>query len=492
MKKMIALLLALVMLLSLAACSKEDPETTTKPSGTETTGKAPTQTEPQKTDAPEEGEVLETSLWKLIYDPEVWTLDEEEFYDSEEYASVMLIIPEKDSYLVNVEITVELDDHEGFRDRLNYYDFDSYAYVVNQAYDRAEIGGVECLAHEGEYWGDPCLRYIGRDAAASVTVFVEIIGDLEDPRIAELLAGLEIFAEDIGNVDAPWPWEGEPFSASDASAMAGSLTVSAHWIPIEECVITNETFNHAVAVANGKAYILGDGELRQYAFDGDTLVFEQTVDLEGDFSCIQADENGTVWLSGFMEPLVSLVDGVQKGSWEGPDNVTMHPSGTWGISWFSGPECEKITLSGSSYTASEINFKEVSTISSLTVDQNRIYVCGSAADDSGHKVFIYDTDGVLERVLTDEEGESLGSVTFMAETGNGYIGFDGNMRRVILWAEDGSYIGHIEDGDLFGTWYPWFCGSTSLADGSILTVMTEDREDESAMELIAFLVEIGY
>ena len=34
--------------------------------------------------------------------------------------------------------------------------------------------------------------------------------------------------------------------------------------------------------------------------------------------------------------------------------------------------------------------------------------------------------------------------------------------------------------------YPWFCSATKLADGSILAVMTEDRADKSAMELVAF------
>lgn len=31
-----------------------------------------------------------------------------------------------------------------------------------------------------------------------------------------------------------------------------------------------------------------------------------------------------------------------------------------------------------------------------------------------------------------------------------------------------------------------FCGGAKLADGSILAIMTEDRADESAMELVAF------
>ena len=124
----------------------------------------------------------------------------------------------------------------------------------------------------------------------------------------------------------------------------------------------------------------------------------------------------------------------------------------------------------------------------VDVDKNNIYVCANAADDSGHKVFIYNKEGVLQKTLCDAEGEGLGSVTFMTQTANGYIGFDGNMRDVLLWNNDGSFIAEISGDEIFGTNYPWFCSSTVLSDGSILTIMTEEREDRSATELIVFNV----
>ena len=124
-------------------------------------------------------------------------------------------------------------------------------------------------------------------------------------------------------------------------------------------------------------------------------------------------------------------------------------------------------------------FKEVDLISHLLIDENHIYVTGSAADESGHKIFVYDTNGALQLTLADSDGSGMGSVTFVTETANGYLALDGNMREVVLWTKDGAYI-------LFGTSYPWFCGGTKLADGSILAIMTEDRADESAMELVAF------
>lgn len=488
MKKLLALLLALVMVLSLAACGeKEGKDGEDKPK-TDSTEK-PT-TEPSN---PTEGETLKTNLWTLVYDSEVWSYDEEEdLYDDEEYSKISLYIKEdEESYLTHAEIQVSIENHQDFRGDLEYYGFDAYEYAVNNAYELVNVGGVDCLVYEGEEWGEAFVHYLGRDEAASATVWVNIYGDCEDSSVAALLEGLTITVEDIGNEDAPWPWDGEPFSAADESAMAGTYTVSSQWLPITDSVVTTETFDHAVAVSGDKAYLLVDGVLKQYQYDGTSLVYEKDIAVDGEFGCIQATSDGAVWISGFMEPLVSFKNGVQSGSYEGTDEVTMHPDGTWGISWFSGPECEKIVLSGGAMTTSAITFAEVSTISTLIIDEDYIYVCGYAADDSGHKVFIYDTNGALQMELTDKDGDSLGSISFIAQTEGGFLGMDGNMREVVLWTTDGEYIGSIEDSDLFGTNYPWFCGGTLLDDGSILVVMTEDRADESAMELVAFKLSVA-
>ena len=492
MKKILAALLALMVTFSLSACGNTggEAETTTAAVETEAVKADNTEKTSETQAAATEdvgGEVLDAGLWTLNYDSEVWTYDEEDSYIEEGYAKAILIIPNSDDgYIANVEIRVSIDDAADFRSSLKNYGFDQYEYAVNNAYDTVNVGGVDCLMQEGEYWGDPCLRYIARDEAASATVFIEIIGDTADQRVKQLLDGLAIHTEDIGNVDGPWYWEGEPFSASDSSAMVGTVTVNSQWLPVTDCIITDDIFDHSVAVAGDKVYILGDSTLKQYAYDGTSLVYESEIECGEEYSLVQATDDGSIWISGFSEPLQCFKDGVQTASYEGTDTVSMHPSGEWGIDWFSGSECEKITLSGGTISSSPITFAEVSTISSLTIDNDYIYVCGYAADDSGHKTYVYNTDGVLQMTLTDAEGEGLGSITFMAQTSDGFLGFDGNMRELVLWTKDGVHIGTIEDRDLFGTNYPWFCGSTKLSDGEILTVMTDEREDESAVELVAF------
>ena len=471
--KISCLLLATLMLFTLAACGEEGTE------GTE-------QKEPVEMQSPQ---TIHTNLWDLTYDEQDgWVYEENDFYDEDTYSSISLTIPKEGSEesVVVAGIYVSIEDPGDFRDYLSSYGFDEYEYAVNQAYDFTQVGGIDCLESEGNYWGSPCLRYFSRVEGAGATVFLEIVGEYEDERVDKLLSGLTIHLEDTGNEDGPWYWEGEPFSAEAHSVMVGTYTLDSQWLPITDCIMTKETFNHAAAVTGNQAFLLVNGALKRYDYDGKSLKFAEDVVLNEEFEDISADTTGTIWLSNFMAPLISWKDGAQTASYEGTDHVAMHPSGTWGISWFSDSACEKITLSGGTLKTEPMVFQEVGTVSHLMVDENHIYVCGSAADESGHKVFVYDTKGTLQMTLADSDGSGLGSVTFVAETANGYLALDGNMREVVLWTKDGAYIGKADDGDLFGTSYPWFCGGTKLTDGSILVLMTEERADESAEELIAY------
>jgi len=488
-KRILAMLMAGVMALAFGGCGKEENK---KEDSDSSKTEAAREDEKEKDEEEKEteesvsGELFDAGLWTLDYDSEVWSYEEEISYMDEEYTSAFFMIPSGDSYITNIEVRVTLGDQEEFRGYLDLYEFDAYEYVVNDAYDTVDIGGVECLVYEGEYWGEPCLAYFGRMEEASATVFVEILGEYEDDNVNQFLEGLTICVEDIGNVDAPWPWDGEAFSTSDASGLIGDCTVDSQWIPIEDCIISNETFNHDVAYVNDKVYILGDDTLKQYAYDGTSLTYEGEVVCGEDYQYVQATNDGTVWVSGFGAPLMCLKDGVETATYEGVDYITMHPSGEWGINWFSGPDCEKVTFADGSDSRTAMSFGEVGTISSLIVDENYIYVCGDSTDGTGHKVYVYDTNGVLQMTLADMDGECLGCITFMCQTADGFLGLDGNLREVVHWSNDGTCLGVIDGGDLFGTIYPWYCGGTMLDDGSIMVVMTDERADESAMEVIAF------
>lgn len=493
MKKLLAILLAAAMCFSLlAACGeKADPsdkdEKETKQDEQEEQEDKDDQDNEDPTTPTAEGETLETPLWTLIYDAEAWSYDEEYLYNDEDYACITLQIPDGEEYIVSLEVCASIEDAEGFRDDLIYYGFDQYEYAVEESYETVTVGGVDMLQYEGEYWGEPILRYFGRVEEASATVYVEITGETEDPQVAQLLSGLTFTLEDIENEDFPWAWDGEPFSGETKTAQIDSYTLTSQWLPLGDGVLTRDVFDHYVAADGNNAYILSDGLLLEYSIGADALELEAEAELDEEYESI-ASAGGSIWISGFMVPMVRLENGTQVSSYDDYDNVAIAPNGTWGINWFSGPECEKLTISGASISATGITFPEVNMISSLFVDNDHIYVCGDSADGSGHKVYVYNTDGILMLTLADENGENLGSITFMAKTNNGYIGFDGNMRDIILWSPVGDYIGDVSDGDLFGTNYPWFCSATLLDDGSILAIMTDDRADSSATELLAFRI----
>ena len=477
MKKLLAILLALVMVLTLAACGGDTPD-------------KPNTTSPTSSGKPGEAKEIKTTLFTIAYDDSVWNNIEDDLSNDEDYCFANLQILDPDDseyYLIDAEIEVSLEDPYDFREDLVYYGFNQYEYKVNEAYDTVTIGGIDLLKYDD---GEDTLIYFNRIEGAGATVCIEFDAvDITDGRIADLLKGLTFTLEDVGNEDGPWEWEGEAFSTDDHSVTAGAFTVSSKFIPFEEYISTFETFNHSIAAVGDTVYVLVDGEIRQCHYDGTELVFAQVITLpEDDYEIMNATADGSLWLSGSMNDIIRLKDGAVVNTYEDIDNLAMHPSGAWGVDYFVSNECNVVTFSGDTYSEEPVIFQEVDTIMHMCVDENNIYVCASAADDSGHKVFIYNKDGVLQKTLCDAEGEGLGSITFVTQTANGFIGFDGNMRDVILWDNNGTFIAEISDSDLFDTNYPWFCASTVLSDGSILTLMTEEREDESATEVIVFQI----
>ena len=85
----------------------------------------------------------------------------------------------------------------------------------------------------------------------------------------------------------------------------------------------------------------------------------------------------------------------------------------------------------------------------------------------------------------------LGSITYVARTANGFVGVDANYRDLVLWAADGTWLGSVDGNDLFGTSYPWIMNADVMDDGSILVIMSEERADHSAIEILAYKVSVS-
>jgi hypothetical protein len=258
-------------------------------------------------------------------------------------------------------------------------------------------------------------------------------------------------------------------------------------------LITHETFAHSIAYADNCIYLLEETVIRKYTIGESGLEFAGEYPLDKEYKFLMSTDDGKLYLSGFQDSLAEWKDGSIVQSFGGDaDYVYMNPSGSFGVSYFlKGEDVKKVTLSGDQMETTDMPLSEVGTIASLNVTNNYIFACGSSSDDSikGHHVYVYDTDGnykmTLESVIEDS---NLGSLTHVFETENGFIGMDGNMREILFWDKDGNPIGYVRAKNTFGTSYPWFADSVMTSDGTMYTVMTQERADKSAKEALVFIL----
>ena len=492
MKRLFPSLLALLMIASLCACGKEEPsirDSLNQASSTGTSSQPAPESKPESSTAskaesePEAGKAaLSTSMFTISYPEEDgWVYDEEDLEGESWFTLYMKQTDEEGNSIGYVMIDTTEEECSGYRTSLHNNGFDAYDLVVNGAYERYTIGGKEFVRKE-DYFGD--LYYYSRDEASGVTIMIAVSDLAGDEKVDRLLNGLTFTLEDSGNVDPPWPWDGTPYQGENLSATVGGVTLQSQWLPIDAPIVTFETFDHDIEVVGDRAYIVSGDLLREYEYDGSSLTLLQEIPLDGDYAGIDAKSDGTLLLSGFGYNFLEWKDGETLNAYSGIDYFAAAPDGSWGISYFVSPECSKVTLSNGEKTTEPISFPEVETTNYIRVDDKYIYVCGCSVETGQHTAYVYDHNGKLQKTLEGDDG--LGSLTFIAETKNGFLGMDGNMREIVLWDKDGGYLGDVDDRDIFGTNYPWFCASDIQPDGSIILIMTEDRQDDSGKELIAY------
>ena len=496
MKKRIALLRAAMMRLSLCACGEDEKsisdaangQTVNEPASEPAPAPEP-EPEPKPEPEPEvEMTTIETELFTVSFpEDDGWEYEEDDIENDSDYCSFEGFIFDGDGNReLAVRIYAGLDDPHEYREDLYDRGFDEYALVEENAYadDFYTVGGQQLLKWVNDD-GDT-MFYFGRNESAGASMFVRVWADIENERIGRILENLQFHLEEIGNVDGPWYWEGEPFYGDCMSAMVGTYTLSSEFIPMAEPFITHETFAHDIEIVGDKAYIVSDGVLKEFAFDGSTLTYVQDVALDAEYDYVDVASDGTLLLSNFGKPYIGLKDGVQTFSYSGPDYFAAAPDGTWGISFFTSIDAvEKYTFSDGAMQSEPFPVTGMSMVTRVWIDDSYVYMTGSDAETSAQVVQVYDHAGTLQKTLLGEDGR-LGSITFVTTTANGYIALDGNLRTVVLWNADGGYIGEIDDRDLFDTSYPWFCSADLQPDGSIIVIMTEERNDDSAMELLAF------
>ena len=481
MKKILALLLAMLMLIGLVGCNAPDDPVP----GTTEPGKQndPAQSKPPKTD----GDLTthENTFFTLGYKEEDgWTLAEDDIYASDSGGEADLRILDEDGYTdVLIEVEAYEEDASSFRESLHTNGIALKAYV-DGACALENIGGMVMAAADQ---GDGEWYFFGRNEAAGVSYTV-YVSNREDARVSSVMENIVFTASGTDNIDPPWPWEGAPFSGGTVSQTVGTYTLTAQFLPMGEPLVTYETFNHDIAVVGSKVYLLSDYALYQYSYDGTSLSLVKEIPLDNEYEILEKGADGNIILSSFMEPVIGHNGEAVQFSYEGPEKFAVAPGADWGISWFyAGEDCQKYSFQNGALTGSAFPFAEVDSIRHVSIDSQYILVSGSAVDDGDQYIFVYDHNGVLQLRLGGEpDGFGLGSITYATSTPNGFLALDGNMREVVLWTADGAWIGAVDDGDLFGTGYPWIAAADIADDGSILVVMSDTRADESADEVLVF------
>ncbi len=497
MKKFFLTTLALSFILVLTSCDSGQPESTSSPSeGSQNTATSEATVEAEEaTEATSqvttevEGKILENTMFDVILSSE-WIENVDSRYEGEDYTNISLEVQDGEDARIIAEINLETEDVLGFRSSVEALGIDLYDYAVNGVGERINIAGYDCVVAMGNYWGEDVLSYVGRDEASGTTLSIDISGDYEDPLVETLLSTISSKVQGKGLVDFPYFWEGERISLVDTSANVGSFTIGGTNLSLEEAVQCDDIFSVRMAIDADLDVWLGyDNMLYEYTLS-EGLSGATPFMLEDTFTEVSSDENGTIFVSDFGSNLVRINTDYSTVTYSTvTDYLQIHPSGTWGLTYFVGSIPERIDFNGD--TAEIVPYYsegELFEADEVRFTKNHIALIGNEIGGEIQKIMILDQDKnplfVLGGDDFSDDDDYLAAVTDIVETDNGFIAVDGNLRTFLFWDKSGNFIASLSDGDLLGSSYPWISDMQLMPDGSILVAFSEEREDRSGYEVL--------
>lgn len=437
--------------------------------------------------AGEYNDTLQLPLMTLMYDTaDGWVYDKEDIDGDERFGRMVLHLEDSDGVACEVNVAVSNESEGSFRKGLARAGLDLRAYALDGKYERKQVDGYELVKVDGNRYH---REYRGYDAKSqkALTLYLNITPN--EPKIDKLLSGLHFNLKEVDSPKVtPWPWDGERVTTDDKSYMAGTATIKSQMIPFDEPEITVDIFNHDIAVAGDKLYLLDKKVLKVFDYDGKSLKNGRVVDSLNGYNFVDVMPDGTVVVSGFHESLIGIKDGAKVFSYDDMKYFALAPSGKWGVNYFDAKSCERCTFGsdGISREAMNIDFMDPTVyLRSLDITDQHMLVGGESKTTGGQALLIADHKGKLLKTLTDT-GEDLGSVTFATETPNYFFALDGNMRNVMLWQKNGECVGAIDVSELFTSDVDWLCNGQRQPDGSILVVLACSRDDDSATEVVVF------
>lgn len=495
-KRMLAAVICLNLCQTAAACgNKEDKSSKSESSSSAAeTAVSETESSTDETKSDTDYNVVKT-FWKANIPDTLKENEEYAFEDSDYSSNIFEALNSNEEVERYVKIEVTTEDSLDYRRGIISYDIDLKDYAEGKI-DTVTLGGMDFAKISTESWGETNTVFMARYEASQMSVTIIITGDADSDDIQSVLNTIEFALPEGTETDAPYPWDGEPLITQTGTADIGSYNLTAKQINASESILPNDIFDNRVAVVGDTMYALSDYHLYILKVNGTEAELLETVELEDDYSQMSCDENGNVYISGFMGPLLVYRDGKQTDAPDGEDQFVISRDGSFGVEYFTQPDdVNKVTINEDGTVSREtlpVDTNIISMVSDVFITKDYILISGNAADESGHKLFVFDHSGKYLKTLADEENGSLGSITGAVQTDNGILAVDGNMRTVILWDNDGKYIGEVNDGDLFGTNYPWISGLMQTSDGEIYVSMVEERTDKSWDEMIMFRLDSNF
>lgn len=432
-----------------------------------------------------------------VYIPKTWQYDKEKMQKTDSFSVVTFFDGEQaDSSTSTVKVEATKEDTYQFRSKLftNAVDLKDYA---DGKVKTTAIGNAEYV-NLPEKYGQTLYMY--RHTPSGISYTISVKGEKDNDVIQELFEGIIVDLKDTGNKEAPWPWDGQAIAPEVEKQMVGTYTISPKFIPFDEPETNFHSTDHRFMKYENQLFLLFQHDLHTYEWKEKGLKHVSTLELDDEYEYVSLGKDGMLYLSQGVFEVIGVKDGKKALQTTVKGDLAMHPSGDWGISFWNSTDPQKVTNQNGNLTAEpwiltglndDANRQgPFSSIDNVEITQQYIMVAGKIADeDDATKIIVYSHDGNPLFTLGgggSQHDDLLGFITGMAETENGFVAIDGNMREIQFWTKDGTHIGSIDSDDLFGTNYPWLEDMQRLEDGEILVMLTQKREDHSAEEVLLF------
>lgn len=426
---------------------------------------------------------VETELFSAEL-PDGWAYDEDWMTDDDEHCYVSFIMDDEDDsfYSAQVDVTCDVNGAGSFSQKMSTAGLNIKAALTENTYAVRSIGGVDCWIGEKSN----SVNYYGYIPEKNGFIMIEVYADEDaEEAVDALLNGFSFSFSDYDGEILPWYWEGTAYTAPECSNLVNGHIVSSRLLPIdavEPCYTTTEAKMDA---AGDAFYIYADKQLKKYLHVGDALVYDSLIELPYEPRTFAVNKDGAVYLSGFGKDLTMVLDGAKVRISGDTDDIAVHPSKTWGVSYFSGNDFMKVDLLNGSVTG--FTLPEISYLKQVFVTENCIIIDGQLEDGTAC-VRIYDQELNLRGQVDQSNNTTgwFGGANAAAETVNGFILFDLNVRSIYFLDTDCSVVRAADFNEILGTRAPWPCSAVTGEDGNVYLMATDARPDGTCSETVVF------